>query len=80
MRQKTRTVCCGGAFRPESRCDFAANGGVELLVQETAVSEPSGNERNERLRILQRVPERTQSNPLPVAAPHFSRDELHERG
>jgi hypothetical protein len=79
MIQRIRAIYRDGAFRPENPCDFPENAEVELLVQETTVRAPSVSDRSERLRILRRITERMQSNPLPSAAPHFSRDQLHER-
>ena len=79
MIQRIRAIYRDGAFRPQKPCDFPENAEVELLVQETTVCAPSVSDRSERLRILRRITERMQSNPLPSGAPHFSRDELLER-
>ena len=79
MIQRIRAVYRDGAFRPATPCDFPENSEVDLLVQETRVRGPSVSDPNERLRILRRITERMQNNPLPSGASRFSRDELHER-
>jgi len=79
MNQRIRAVYRNGAFCPETPCDLPENSEVDLLVQETNVRGPSVTDPDERIRILRRITERMQSNPLPSGAPHFSRDELHER-
>ena len=80
MTQRIRAIFRDGAFRPETPCDFPENSEVDLLVQEATVRGPSVTDVDERLRILRRIAERMQNNPLPSGAPRFSRDELHERG
>lgn len=80
MTQKIQAIYRDGAFHPETPCHFPENSQVELLVQDSSVRGPSVLDPDERLRILRRVAERMQNNPLPADAPRFSRDELHERG
>jgi predicted DNA-binding antitoxin AbrB/MazE fold protein len=79
MIQRIQAIYRNGAFRPKTKCDIRENAEVELLVQETVGGAPCVTDRNERLRILQRITERMQNNPLPPEAPQFSRDDLHER-
>jgi len=79
MIERIRAVYRDGAFRPATPCNFPENSEVELLVQETTLRDPSVSDPDEHLRILQRVTERMQKNPLPSGAPRFGRDELHER-
>ena len=79
MIHRIRAIYRNGAFCPEAPCDLPENSEVDLLVEETNVRSPSVTDPAERIRILQRITERMQSNPLPSGAPRFSRDELHER-
>jgi len=79
MAQKLRAVYRDGAFLPEAPVDLPNNSQVNLLVEEATVLPPSVTEPKERQRVLKRVTERMQDNPLPAGAPHLSRDVLHER-
>ena len=79
MIQRIRAVYRNGAFCPETPCDLPDDSEVDLLVQEANVRGPSVTDPDERARILHRITERMQNNPLPSGTPPFSRDELHER-
>ena len=79
MTQIIRAVYRDGAFRPKTPCDFPENSEVEILVQDSTVRGPSVHDPADRQRILRRIAERMQGNPLPPGARRFSRDELHER-
>jgi hypothetical protein len=77
--QSVRAIYRDGSFRPETPCDVPENAEVELLIQGPAILRPRVTDAHERAHILHRTTERMQHNPLPPAAPRFTRDELHER-
>ena len=79
MIRKLRAVYRDGVFRPAAPCDLPENAEVELLVRGPATRQPTVSDREKRPRVPDRVAQRMQNNPLPPAAPRYTRDELHER-
>ncbi len=79
MGQRFRAVYRNGVFRPESPCDLPDNSPVELLVEGPLAIAPSVTDPDEQRRVLRRVTDRMQNNPLPASAPRLTRDEMHER-
>ena len=79
MNYRTKAVYRGGAFVPETRCDLPEEAEVDLLVQSPRLIPPAVTNREQRARVLRQITERMKRNPIPVEAPRFTRDELHER-
>jgi hypothetical protein len=52
---------------------------VQLIIQGPVAIPPIVTDPAERARVLSAVMERMQRNPLPVNAPRWTRDQLHER-
>ncbi len=81
MADVVRAIFEHGAFVPETPCDLPEGTRVLLTVESNAlVSSPMIESPEERARILRRVVERMQQNPIPVDAKPFRRDEMHDRG
>jgi len=80
MILKLRAVFRDGVFCPSTPCVFPENAEVELLVKVPSLIPPTTTDSRERDTLLAQVTARMTGNPLPVSAPRFSRDELHERG
>lgn len=79
MLRRIRAVYRNGTFCPETPCDLPENSEVDLLIQESNVRRPSVTDPDERIRILHRITDRMQNNPLPAGVLRYSRNELHER-
>ena len=81
MNEIVKAVYEGGAFVPELPFDLPEGTEVILTVARTGlVTPPEISSSEERRRILRRVVERMQANPLPAHFPRFTRDEMHDRG
>lgn len=68
-----------GAFVLEETCGLPRNAEVQLIVQGPVVLPPLVLDPAEKKRILVAMAERMRNNPLPLHAPRFTRDELHDR-
>lgn len=79
MIQLLKAVFRGGTFVPEEECSLPEESEVHLTVQGPLTVPPAVTDRAERARILKAVVERMRQNPIPAAAPRFTREELHER-
>ena len=79
MSQRLKAIFHDGAFVPQQHCDLPEGSEVELIVERPMVLLPEVSDQEERKRILSAMVERMQQNPIPADAPHFSREELHER-
>jgi len=79
MSQRLRAIYQNGAFIPQSPCDLPENSEVELIIETPRVIPPKVTDPEERKRILAEMVERMRANPIPADAPHFTREELHER-
>lgn len=80
MENFVRAVYTQGAFIPESPCDLPDGTEVVLDVQRTnRVRPPEVASPEERQSIIRSVVERMKANPLPLDAPHLTRDQMHER-
>ena len=66
-------------FVLQTACNLPEGAEVELLIQSPLiVSLPISNPDTKR-HFLQELVERMQQNPIPLNAPHFTREMLHER-
>lgn len=79
MIAKFRAVYRNGAFVPQRKCDIPEGTEVELTVEEPSILPPTVTDPEERQRVIERLLKRMDENPIPAAAPRFTRDELHER-
>jgi predicted DNA-binding antitoxin AbrB/MazE fold protein len=79
MVQRLKAVYQNGAFVPQAPCDLPEGSEVELTIHDPYTIPPSVTDPQERARILKELVQRMKDNPLPADAPHFTREELHER-
>jgi predicted DNA-binding antitoxin AbrB/MazE fold protein len=74
-----RAIYRNGCFVPKTPCDLPEGCEVELAVQGPFVLPPSVTDPEEQVRIRRKVLERMLKNPISADAPHFTREQLHER-
>jgi hypothetical protein len=79
MAQRLRAIYQNGAFVPQSPCDLPENSEVDLVVEGPRVLPALVTDPDERKRIMEELVQNMRDNPIPENAPHFTRDELHER-
>ena len=79
MAQRFRAIYQNGAFVPQSPCDLPENSEVDLVVEGPRRLPPLVTDPVERKRIMEELVQNMRNNPIPENAPHFTRDELHER-
>ena len=79
MAQSLKAIYSNGAFIPQTPCDLPEGAEVELTVRASNIIPPRVQDPEERKRIIERMVERMKANPIPAAAPRFTREELHER-
>ncbi|PZV07647.1 MAG: DUF104 domain-containing protein [Leptolyngbya sp.] len=78
MTQTLRAIYRNGVFVPQAAFDLPEGTEVELLIQPPKVLSPPVTEPEAKKQFLKRLIERMQQNPIPVDAPHFIWDLLHE--
>lgn len=79
MTRRLKAVYRDGTFVPVVRPELPEGSEVELVVHGPFVIPPEVTDPEERAKILQKVIEGMNSNPIPVDAPRFTREQLHER-
>jgi len=79
MAQRFRAIYQNGAFVPQSPCDLPENSEVDLVIEGLYVLQPLVTDPDERKRIMDGLIQNMRDNPIPENAPHFTREELHER-
>ena len=79
MSLQVKAVFRNGAFVVQEPCDLPQEAEVNLIVQGPLVVPPAVTDPEERARILAAMTQRMRQNPLPAGAPHFTREQLHER-
>ena len=79
MQQTLKAIYRNGTFILQTACNLPENLEVELVVQSPQVIPPKITDINARKNILKSLVDRMQENPIPFAAPQFTRDMLHER-
>lgn len=79
MTQSLRAIYRNGAFIPQTAFELPEGTEVELLVQGSKVVSPPIADEETKRQFLRALVERMQQNPIPLNAPHFTRDSLHER-
>jgi hypothetical protein len=76
---KVKSYLSNGAFVPTSPCDLPENSEVDLVIERPHLLTPLVTDPDERKRIMEELVENMRDNPIPENAPHFTREELHER-
>ncbi len=79
MEATVRAVYQNGVFVPTTACNFPENTEVEVSVPGPLVIPPEITDPEEGIRHMKEVVARMQQNPIPLNAPRFTREELHER-
>jgi predicted DNA-binding antitoxin AbrB/MazE fold protein len=80
MQEVIHAVYRNGAFVPVIPCSLPEETEVEVIIHDkTGIIPPQITDPEERARIRREVVARMRSNPIPENAPHFTREELHER-
>jgi predicted DNA-binding antitoxin AbrB/MazE fold protein len=79
MAQILRSTYRNGVFVPQIAFDLPEGTEVELLIQPYKVVAPPISEPEAKQQFLRMLIERMQQNPIPMNAPRFTRDMLHER-
>jgi hypothetical protein len=77
---RVKAVFHNGQFVPQEPCNLPEAAEVEITVRRRAIEPPAVTDPAERQRILADIVSQMAANPIPAVAPHFTRDELHERG
>lgn len=79
MFQPLKAVYRNGAFVLQTAFELLEGTEVELLIQSPQVVSPPIADVETRRQFLKSLTERMQQNPVPLNAPRFTRDMLHER-
>lgn len=79
MPQALKAIYRNGAFVPREAFELPEGTEVELLIQSPQVTSPPIVDVETKRQFLQKLIERMQQNPIPMNAPRFTRDMLHER-
>jgi predicted DNA-binding antitoxin AbrB/MazE fold protein len=78
-QQALKAIYRNGTFILQSACELPEGTEVELLVQSPHVVSPLLSDVEIKKQFLKSLIERMQQNPIPLNAPRFTRDMLHER-
>ena len=73
-----RAIYRNGCFVPQTPCDLPEECEAELTIQGPFVIPAAVKDPEERKRILREVVEEMRKNPIPMDAPRFTREQLHE--
>ena len=79
MAHRIRAVFRNGSFVPRVPCVLPDESEVDLVVHGPYLVPAEEPDPDKQREIMEGIIQRMQSNPLPSAAPRFTRDELHER-
>jgi predicted DNA-binding antitoxin AbrB/MazE fold protein len=79
MPQALKAVYRNGAFVLQTTFDLPEGTEVELLIQSPQVVSPPIADLETKRQFLKSLVERMQQNPIPLNAPQFTREMLHER-
>jgi hypothetical protein len=77
--QRVRAIYRDGHLVPDKALELPDEAIVEITIDEPTVCPPLITDPVERERRMKALLERMKNNPLPLDAPRFTRDELHER-
>lgn len=79
MPYALKAIYRNGAFILQTSCNLPEGAEVELLIQSPQVVSPPISDSETKQRFLKSLVERMQQNPIPLNAPHFTREMLHKR-
>lgn len=79
MSQALKAIYQNGAFILQTDFDLPEGTEVELLIKSPQVVSPPISETKAKQQFLKLLVERMQQNLIPIKAPHFTREMLHER-
>jgi predicted DNA-binding antitoxin AbrB/MazE fold protein len=79
MPQALKAIYHNGTFIIQSAFNLPEGTEVELLIQPSHVVSPPISDVETKQRFLKSLIERMQQNPIPLNAPQFTREMLHER-
>ena len=79
MPQALKAIYRNGTFILQSAFELPEGTEVELLIQSPQVVSPPIVDVETKQQFLKSLIERMQQNPIPMNAPRFTRDMLHER-
>jgi predicted DNA-binding antitoxin AbrB/MazE fold protein len=79
MPQVLKAIYRNGTFILRSAFELPEGTEVELLVQSSHIVSPPISDVEIKKQFLKSLIERMQQNPIPLNAPQFTRDMLHER-
>jgi predicted DNA-binding antitoxin AbrB/MazE fold protein len=78
MPQALKAIYRNGALILQTVYELPEGTEVELLVQSPQVVSPPISDPETKQRFLKSLVERMQQNPIPLNAPQFTRETLHE--
>ena len=79
MPQALKAVYRNGVFILQTAFELPEGTEVELLIQSPQVMSPPISDLETKRQFLKSLVERMQQNPIPLNAPQFPREMLHER-
>jgi predicted DNA-binding antitoxin AbrB/MazE fold protein len=79
MPQALKAIYRNGTFILQAAFELPEGTEVELLIQSAQVVSPPISDLETKRQFLKSLIERMQQNPIPVNAPRFTREMLHER-
>jgi predicted DNA-binding antitoxin AbrB/MazE fold protein len=79
MPQALKATYRNGAFILQTVYELPEGTEVELLIQSAQVVLSPISDPETKQQFLKSLVERMQQNPIPLNAPQFTREELHER-
>lgn len=79
MPQSLKAIYRNGTFVLQTAFELPEETEVELLVQSPQTLSPPIADIEAKRQFLKALVERMQQNPIPMNAPQFTRDTLHER-
>jgi predicted DNA-binding antitoxin AbrB/MazE fold protein len=80
MIRRIRAVFRDGTFVPEERVSLPEGTPADVVVGGPALASPPVTDPDKRKKVLDRLLNRMDRNPLPVPANSLTRERLHERG
>ncbi|MDB9475936.1 antitoxin family protein [Dolichospermum circinale] len=79
MPPTLKAVYRNGTFILETACNLPEGSEVELLIQSSSIVSPPISDVESKQHFLKSLISRMQQNPIPLNAPRFTREMLHER-
>jgi predicted DNA-binding antitoxin AbrB/MazE fold protein len=79
MSQALKAIYRNGTFILQTAFELPEGTEVELLIQSPQVVSPPISNLETKRQFLKLLIERMQQNPIPLNAPRFTREMLHER-